>query len=234
MTHRDFIAALLENQDLAYRDFNMALIPNVPKETSIGVRIPVLRKLTKEFYWTASKKEICRFMDSIPHKYFEENQAHMILIESLDNFDECATRLEQFLPYVDNWSVCDGKNPKILLTDIPEFENRIQSWILSDTTYKVRFAVNILIMHFLDTRFDKKYLEWVKDCSRQSAIDYYVQMSIAWFFATALAKQWDATIPYIKERKLPQWIHNKTIQKACESYRILNERKNLLVKLKMP
>ena len=217
-------------------------------------------------------KDVANFLDKLPHKYFEENQVHLFAVERIKDFDECMRRVEQFLPYIDNWAVCDGKSPKALLKDEAHFLERIQAWIKSNHPYTVRFGVNMLMNYFLDERFDKRYLKWVaafgvnmlmnyflderfdkRYLKWVAAIDenifddldtgaaegnvratdrYYVQMEIAWYFATALAKQWDAAFPYIKGRKFSAWTHAKTIQKACESYRITAEQKEILRKLK--
>ena len=243
MKHKDLVKKLLENQDLKYRDFHASLLPNIDKKSIIGVRVPIMRKIAKEFVEAG-------FLDKFPHKYFEENQVHLFAVERIKDFDECLRRIEQFLPYIDNWAVCDGKSPKALLKDKTRFLEHIQGWLKSNHPYTVRFGVNMLMNFFLDDRFDKKLLELVAaidenkfDDSNTGAASasinaarptdrYYVQMVIAWYFATALAKQWEATFPYIKGRKLSPWIHAKTIQKASESYRITDAQKKTLRSLK--
>lgn len=266
MTHAELVKRLLAEQDLNYRDFHASLLPNIDKKTIIGVRVPTMRKIAKEFVGSAVKesakgsaksmpKDVANFLDKLPHKYFEENQVHLFVVERIRDFDECLSRIEQFLPYIDNWAVCDGKAPKALLKDEKRFVSCIEKWLKSKHPYTVRFGVNMLMNFFLDERFDKKFLKWVAAIDENLFDDdstgaaqsqkqaasvnaarptdrYYVQMVIAWYMATALAKQWDAAFPYIKGRKLSPWIHAKSIQKACESYRITQEQKEILRGLK--
>ena len=260
MTCAGLLERLLENQDLKYRDFHASLLPNIDKKSIIGVRVPVMRKVAKEFADSAAKcapgaapAKLARFLDKLPHKYFEENQVHLFVVERIKDSEECLRRIEQFLPYIDNWAVCDGKSPKALLKDESQFLACIEKWLKSRKPYMVRFGVNMLMNFFLDARFDKRFLKWVAAIdekkfddsdtgfagsskpAKQAAMPtdrYYVQMVIAWYFATALAKQWKDAFPYIKNRKLSPWIHAKTIQKACESYRITPAQKETLRKLK--
>ena len=251
MNHAELVKRLLAEQDLKYRDFHASLLPNIDKKSIIGVRVPTMRKIAKEFVDSAKDakgaakivpKDVASFLDKLPHKHFEENQVHLFVVERIKDFDECLRRIEQFLPYIDNWAVCDGKSPKALLKDEAQFLERIQAWLKSNHPYTVRFGVNMLMNYFLDDRFDKRFLKWVagideslfKDDGRAECPTdrYYVQMEVAWYFATALAKQWDAAFPYIKGRKFSAWTHAKTIQKACESYRITAEQKEILRKLK--
>ena len=238
MTHAELLKRLQAEQDLKYRDFHASLLPNIDKKSIIGVRVPTMRKIAKEF----AAVDVAKFLDKLPHKYFEENQVHLFVVERIKDFDECLARIEQFLPYIDNWAVCDGKSPKALLKDEKRFVSCIEKWLKSKHPYTVRFGVNMLMTFFLDARFDKKFLKWVAAIDESLFNDdgraecptdrYYVQMVIAWYFATALAKQWDATFPYIKGRKLSPWIHAKSIQKACESYRITDAQKKTLRGLK--
>jgi len=244
MNHAELVKHLLAEQDLKYRNFHASLVPNLAKTSLIGVRVPVMRRIAKEFAATATPAELARFLDKLPHKYFEENQVHLFVVERIKEFDECLFRLEQFLPYVDNWAVCDGKSPKALLKEPERFYAKICEWLKSNKAYTVRFAVNMLMAFFLEDRFDKVHLELVASVDENlfddSAADnvsrptdrYYVQMVVAWYFATALAKQWKAAFPYVQGRKLSPWIHAKTIQKACESFRITVEQKAILRKLK--
>ena len=251
MTPAELVKRLLAEQDLKYRDFHASLLPNIDKKSIIGVRVPTMRKIAKEFVDSAKDakgsakivpKDVVSFLDKLPHKYFEENQVHLFVVERIKDREECLRRIEQFLPYIDNWAVCDGKSPKALLKDEAQFLERIQAWLKSNHPYTVRFGVNMLMNYFLDERFDKRFLKWVADIDESLFNDdgraecptdrYYVQMEIAWYFATALAKQWDAAFPYIKGRKFSAWTHAKTIQKACESYRITAEQKDILRKLK--
>lgn len=243
MTPAELVKRLLAEQDLKYRDFHASLLPNIDKKSIIGVRVPTMRKIAKEFADSATPVELGKFLDKLPHKYFEENQVHLFVVERIKDFDECVRRIEQFLPYIDNWAVCDGKSPKALLKDESRFYAKICEWLKSTKPYTVRFGVNMLMAFFLDDRFDKNQLKLVATIDENLFDDagraecptdrYYVQMVIAWYMATALAKQWDATFPYIKGRKLSPWIHNKTIQKACESYRITDAQKKILRALKL-
>ena len=243
MSPAELVKRLLAEQDLKYRDFHASLLPNIDKKSIIGVRVPTMRKIAKEFASSATPVELGKFLDKLPHKYFEENQVHLFVVERIKDFDECVRRIEQFLPYIDNWAVCDGKSPKALLKDESRFYAKICEWLKSTKPYTVRFGVNMLMAFFLDDRFDKSQLKLVAAIDENLFDDagraerptdrYYVQMVIAWYMATALAKQWDATFPYIKGRKLSPWIHNKTIQKACESYRITDAQKKILRGLKL-
>ena len=238
MTHAELLKRLQAEQDLKYRDFHASLLPNIDKKTIIGVRVPTMRKIAKEF----AAADVAKFLDKLPHKYFEENQVHLFVVEHIKDADECLRRIEQFLPYIDNWAVCDGKSPKALLKDEKRFVSCIEKWLKSREPYTVRFGVNMLMNFFLDARFNKKFLKWVAAIDESLFNDdgraecptdrYYVQMVVAWYFATALAKQWDVTFPYIKGRKLSPWIHVKSIQKACESYRITDAQKAILRRLK--
>ena len=237
MTRSELVKRLLSEQDLEYRDFHASLLPNIDKKTIIGVRVPTMRKIAREFADSATPAELAKFMDRLPHRYFEENQVHLFVAERIKNADECLRRIEQFLPYIDNWAVCDGKSPKALLKDERRFYAKIREWLESPRPYTVRFGVNMLMAFFLDARFDREQLELVASIDENRFDDsgserYYVQMVVAWYFATALAKQWDAAFPYIKGRRLSPWIHAKSIQKACESYRITDAQKKTLRGLK--
>ncbi|MBR5693801.1 MAG: DNA alkylation repair protein [Fibrobacter sp.] len=243
MSPAELVKRLLAEQDLKYRDFHASLLPNIDKKSIIGVRVPTMRKIAKEFASSATPVELGKFLDKLPHKYFEENQIHLFIVERIKDRAECLRRIEQFLPYINNWAVCDGKSPKALLKDESCFLTSIEKWLKSRHPYTVRFGVNMLMNFFLDARFDVRHLKWIAAIDEKLFNDdgraecptdrYYVQMVIAWYMATALAKQWDSTFPYIKGRKLSPWIHNKTIQKACESYRITDAQKKILRGLKL-
>ncbi len=222
----NFRQQLFALQDLSYKEFHSKLIPNVDSELVIGVRTPALRKLAKEL---AKTPEADIFLDCLPHKYYEENNLHGFIIEGMKDYDKVIGALDAFLPYVDNWATCDMIAPKIFKKHLPELSSKIEEWLASNNTYMVRFAIGMLLKYYLDEAFEPQYLERVAAVKSE---EYYIQMMIAWYFATALAKQYDATIPYITEHKLPKWIHNKTIQKSIESYRITNEQKNFLRILK--
>ncbi len=215
-------ARLFEMQDLKYRDFTAKLTPTVPPERIIGVRTPELRKYAVELSKT---EDAAAFMAALPHLYQEENNLHAFLIERIADYDACVAALDAFLPYVDNWATCDSMSPKCLKKQLPRLTGEIRRWMASDWVYTVRFGMGMLMRHFLDDAFDPAYLDWVVALRSE---EYYINMMIAWFFATALAKQWDATLPFIVNCRLDPWVHNKAIQKAIESFRIPEDRKNLL------
>lgn len=213
-------------QDAKYRDFQSKLMPTVSPETIIGVRTPDLRKFAKEFGKTP---EAAEFLKILPHRYYEENNLHGFLIEQMKDYDACVAALDAFLPYVDNWATCDLMSPKVFGKHLPELLVKIREWLNSGLTYTVRFGIEMLMSFYLNENFKPEYLETVAAVKSQ---EYYVNMMIAWYFATALAKQYDATLPYIEQRRLDPWTHNKSIQKAVESYRITEEQKAYLRILK--
>lgn len=212
-------ARLFAMQDLKYREFTAKLTPTLEKERIIGVRTPELRKYAVELSKT---EDAAAFMATLPHLYQEENNLHAFLIERIADYDACVAALDAFLPYVDNWATCDSMSPKCLKKQMPRLTGEIRRWMSSEQTYTVRFGMGMLMRHFLDDAFDPAYLDWVAALRSE---EYYINMMIAWFFATALAKQWDATLPYIESRRLEPWVHNKAIQKAVESFRIPEDRK---------
>lgn len=218
---------LFELQDTEYRDFHAKLIPGVPKEKIIGIRIPILRKFAKEYVKTADAQE---FIKILPHEYYEENNLHMFIIAAIRDYDSCVAETERFLPFVDNWATCDMSLPKSFSKNKKDILKHAKIWIDSGETYTVRYGIGVLMTLFLDDDFDPEYLKTV--ASVRSG-EYYVNMMIAWYFATALAKQWDETIPFIENNRLEKWTHNKTIQKAIESYRITPEQKIYLKNLKI-
>lgn len=214
-------------QDLKYRDFQCKLMPTVTPNTVIGVRTPELRKYAKEL---AKKPEANQFLKILPHKYYEENNLHGFLIETIKDYDRVIAELDAFLPYVDNWATCDLMRPRVLKKHLNELLIKIQEWIREEHTYTIRFGIEMLMSFYLDEQFRPEYLGLVADIRSE---EYYVNMMIAWYFATALAKQYDAVLPYIEQHRLDQWTHNKAIQKALESYRISNEQKAYLRTLKI-
>lgn len=226
-TEKTVQTRLFELQDLKYRDFNSKLIPTVDRSTVIGVRTPELRKFAKAF---AKTPEAAEFLQILPHKYYEENNLHGFLIENMKDYDQAIAALDAFLPYVDNWATCDLMRPKVFKKHMPELREQIKIWIASDHTYTVRFGIEMLMSFYLDEPFQPEYLEWVAGVKSE---EYYVNMMIAWYFATALAKQYDATLPYIQQCRMEPWTHNKAIQKAIESYRITDEQKAYLRSLKV-
>ncbi|MBQ2420765.1 MAG: DNA alkylation repair protein [Clostridia bacterium] len=224
---KKLINRLFEIQDLKYRDFSHSLMPTVDKEKVIGVRAPALRKLAKEL----SKDERSKnFMSSLPHVYYEENNLHAFLIEQIKDFDTAISEIDRFLPYVDNWATCDCMSPKAFKKDLDRLLTKIDQWLSSSHTYTVRYGICTLMRYYLDSRFSPDFLKKVAEIRSD---EYYVKMMIAWYFATALAKQYDATLPYISEKKLDKWTHNKAIQKAIESYRVTDEHKAYLKTLKI-
>ena len=214
-------------QDLTYKEFQCGLMPTVDPDTVIGVRTPALRKLAKDF---AKAPETAEFLQTLPHRYYEENNLHGLLISAMRDYDGAVAALDAFLPYVDNWATCDLMSPKIFKKHLPELREQIQVWMASSHTYTIRFGIEMLMTFYLDEQFQPEYLDWVAGVRSE---EYYVNMMIAWYFATALAKQYDATLPFIQEHRLEPWTHNKAIQKAIESYRITEEQKAYLLSLKM-
>lgn len=213
---------LQELSDSGYRDFQAKLMPTVAKETIMGVRTPAMRAVAKELKGTELAAE---FMKELPHQYFDENQLHAFLINELKDYDECLQELERFLPYVDNWATCDQLSPKVLKKQPEATLEAIRKWMASQHVYTIRFGMEMLMSFYLDAWFKPEYLAWV---AADRNDEYYVKMMVAWFFATALAKQYEATVPYLEQRLLPEWSHKKAIQKACESYRITKEQKDYL------
>ena len=208
--------------------FVAKLIPNIPPETILGVRTPALRKLAKELWKSGDPAP---FMAALPHAYFEENGLHAFFLEQIKDFDECLAGVERFLPWVDNWATCDSMSPPVFRKHREALLPHIRRWLASGQTYTVRYGVKLLMDHFLDGDFRPEYLQMVSVIESK---EYYVNMMRAWYYATALAKQWESTLPYLQEGRLDAWTHNKTIQKAVESYRISPEQKQLLRGLRRP
>ena len=214
-------------QDKKYGDFSAKLNPGVPRESVIGVRVPKIRILAKKLY---KEKNYQGFLRELPHRYFEENMLHGLIVESINDYDECVEALEKFLPFIDNWAVCDSISPKVFKKHKKELILKIYQWVNSGETYTARFGLKMLMSHFLDEGFKKEYLDLAAGAEGE---DYYLKMMVAWFFATALAKQWEETVSYIENYSLEEWVHNKTISKARESYRISREQKEYLNKFKI-
>lgn len=218
---------LIQMKDEEYAEFQRRLIPTVEPSLIIGVRTPLLRKYAKEL---AAREEAESFLQRLPHRYFDENQLHGFIISEEKNFTACLKLTKKFLPYVDNWATCDQLSPSVFAANIDELLVCIKQWITSKRTYTVRFAIGMLMRHFLDENFNPSYLKLVAAVKSK---EYYINMMIAWFFATALAKQYDAAFPYLKNCVLDKWTHNKAIQKAQESRRITSEIKERLKALKL-
>ncbi len=209
-----------------YREFQSRLVPNISKETILGVRTPDMRKITKEIKGTAEAES---FLRQLPHRYYEENLVHFFLIALIRDFDECAKAVESFLPYVDCWPVCDQSSPKTFAKNHQKLLPLIRKWISSEHVYTARFGIRMLMNEFLGEDFKPEYLEWVATVNGD---DYYIKMMVAWYFATALAKKYDESIVYIEEHRLEPWTHKKAIQKAIESFRVSDAHKEYLKSLR--
>lgn len=218
---------LFEMQDLKYMEFQRKIITTVNPDTIIGVRTPQLRKYANEISKTPQVQE---YLKILPHKYFEENNLHGFIIETFKDYDEAIEAIENFLPYIDNWATCDSISPKIFKKHLSELYEKIKEWMKSDRTYTIRFGIKMLMSCFLDDKFKPEMLELAAEIKSD---EYYVNMMTAWYFATALAKQYDAALPYLLEKRLDKWTHNKAIQKAVESYRINDDKKAYLKTLKI-
>jgi len=217
---------LFELQDIKYRDFQVKLIPNISLNNVIGIRTPNLRKLAKEL---VKENQYKSFLEELPHKYFDENQLHAFIISEIKDYEECMTYINKFLPYIDNWATCDQMSPKAFKKNKDKLLNEIKKWLKSSKTYTIRFGIGMLMQHYLDADFKEEYLKMVSSIKSD---EYYVNMMIAWYFATALAKQYEKAVIYLENNELDTWTHNKTIQKAVESYRITPAQKEYLRKLK--
>ena len=218
---------LFNMQDEKYRDFQAKLIPTMKEDTIIGVRTPKLRKYAGQLL---KRDDIQEFLSDLPHEYFDENQLHAFILSGMKDYEKCVNEVNKFLPFVDNWATCDQMSPKVFKKHRLELTASIKMWIKSKETYTIRFGIGMLMEHFLDDDFDLKYPEAV---SKIRSDEYYVNMMTAWYFATALAKQYESVLPYIEDKKLDTWTHNKAIQKAVESYRITDEQKAYLKSLKV-
>ena len=219
--------SLKAQEDKDFKEFQSKLVPNIDPATIIGVRTPQMKQIAKQYFGT---KEGNAFLKKLPHKYYEENMVHFFMIAMIKDFDECTAAVEEFLPYIDCWPVCDQSSPKVYKKNHDKLLPFIQKWIGSEHVYTARFGMRMLMNEFLDADFKKEYLKLVAD---KQGDDYYLKMMIAWYFATALAKQYDAALPYIEEGRLDPWTHNKAIQKAVESRRVTEEHKEYLKSLRV-
>ncbi len=214
-------------QDLKYRDFEKKLIPNIDSERIIGVRLPLIKAIADEMVKNNIESE---FIGTLPHKYLEEDHLHSFIIAQIFDFDECINKLEKFLPYIDNWSVCDSLRPKCFKKHKDELSEKIRKWIKSEDTYTVRFAIEMLMVHFLDDYFSDDHFVLVSEVNSDN---YYIKMAVAWYFATALSMQYEKALEFIEHNLISDiWTHNKAIQKALESNKISTERKMYLKSLK--
>ena len=226
MNYDDINSKLLASQDFEYKNFQSKLMPTVDNKTIIGVRVPILRKIAAELYKSDDRES---FLNSLPHEYYEENNIHAYLICQMRCFEDCINELERFLPYVDNWATCDSISPKIFSKHTDELLVYIKTWISSNHVYTVRFAIKMLMDFYSKEKFDEEYLNLVASIKSDK---YYVNMMIAWYFATELAFNYDSAVEYLTKHRLDKWVHNKTIQKAIESYRISKANKEYLKKLR--
>ena len=217
---------LMEAKDDKYKEFQAKLVPNVQPETILGIRTPEMRKIAKEVFESEDRD---LFLNSLPHKYYEENLVHFFVISMIKDFDQCIQEVERFLPYVDCWPVSDQATPKAFKKNHSKLIPYIKKWIKSKHVYTARFGIRMLMNEFLEEDFKEEYLELVASIKGE---DYYLKMMVAWYFATALAKRYDESIPFIEKRKLSEWVHKKAIQKALESFRVSEEHKKYLKSLR--
>ena len=217
---------LVKVKDDKYKEFQAKLVPNIPSDNIIGIRTPEMRKIAKELY---ESKDRDSFLNDLPHVYYEENLIHFFVISMIKDFNECIKRVEEFLPFVDCWPVSDQATPKSFRKNRDKLLPYIKKWIKSKHVYTARFGIRMLMNEYLDDDFKKEYLDLVASVKGE---DYYLKMMVAWYFATALAKRYDETIPYFEKHVLSEWTHKKAIQKAIESYRVTDEHKKYLVSLK--
>ena len=222
---REIQEKLFSLADIKYKDFTASLIPTVDKETIIGVRSPALRQLAKEL----DQDQVQEFLDTLPHTYYEENNLHAFLIGRIKDYSQCIQRVEDFLPYIDNWATCDSLATPIFKKHLEQVKDRVYIWLEDEHEYTVRYAIGVLMRYYLDEAFDSIYLDWVQNIDKDT---YYINMMRAWYFATALAKQEKATYPIFEKELLDVWTHNKAIQKCIESRRISNDLKQKLRVLK--
>ena len=227
MKRNEIVAELFRLQDKEYARMQAKIIPTVSPDRIIGVRTPALRDFAKSLN---KDQDIGEFLSYLPHQYFDEDQLHAFVISLERDFDKCIAEVDAFLPFIDNWATCDQLSPKAFRKEPEKLLPYIQIWIKSDRTYTVRFAIGLLMQHFLDDHFDLKYADEVAGIRSE---EYYIKMMIAWYFATALAKQYELVLPYLKDKRLDDWVHNKAIQKSIESYRITDEQKEYLRTLKV-
>ena len=227
MKRNEIVAELFRLQDKEYARMQAKIIPTVSPDRIIGVRTPALRDFAKSL---SKDQDIGEFLSYLPHQYFDEDQLHAFVISLEKDFDKCMAEVDAFLPFIDNWATCDQLSPKAFKKEPEKLLPYIQIWIKSDKTYTVRFAIGLLMQHFLDDRFDIKYADEVAGIRSE---EYYIRMMIAWYFATALAKQYELVLPYLKDKRLDDWVHNKAIRKSIESYRITDEQKAYLRTLKV-
>ena len=227
MIRKEIKEELLKKQDKEYRDFQIKLIPTVKKESMIGVRTPIIKAYAKELY---SRDDIDVFLNDLPHQYFDENQLHAFIISNIKDYDKCINEVNKFLPYIDNWATCDQLSPTIFKKNKDKLLKEIDKWLEDKHIYTRRFAIELLMSHYLDESFDINYANYISDIKSD---EYYLKMMIAWYFSFALVKKYDEVIGIIEAKKMDKWVQNKTIQKAVESYRITDDKKAYLKTLKI-
>ncbi len=227
MTVKDIEKILFEHQDKEYGDFHAKIVPTIPRKTIIGIRSPEYKAIIKQI---KDDPVVPKFLNSLPHKWYEENYLHAQLINKMKDYGECIAALERFMPYINNWAVNDTLNPACFKKHRDDLIGRVQTWMKSEETYTRRCAMKIFMANFLDDDFRPEYLDLPADLRSD---EYYVNIMTAWLFAEALTKQWDAAVKYIEDKRLDTWTHNKAIQKACESFRVSDERKEYLRSLKV-
>lgn len=227
MNRDEIVAELFRMQDKDYALLQTKIIPNVSSDRIIGVRTPALRTFAKRLY---KDRDIEEFLTCVPHRYFDEDQLHAFVVSMEKDFGKCIAEVNAFLPFIDNWATCDQFSPKVFKKEPEKLLPYIQDWIKSDKVFTVRYAIGMLMQHFLDEKFNTKYADMAAEVRSE---EYYVNMMIAWYFATALAKHYEAILPYLEEKRLDKWVHNKAIQKSVESYRITEEQKAYLKTLKV-
>lgn len=220
---------LYSYQDAKYADFTARLVPTLPRNQFIGVRSLDLKKIAKQIQKTESE-EIEPFMNNLPHKFHEENILHSLFINNIKDFETCVLELEKFLPFVNNWAVSDGINPKVFAKNHAKLFSKIENWLNDEKPFTKRVALLLIMKHFLEKDFKPCFLQKASSIKSE---EYYVNMMLAWLFAESLVKQWNVAIKFIEEKKLDKWVHNKTIQKARESFRITEEQKEYLKTLKI-
>ena len=222
----DIVKSLYALQDNVYGDFSAKLIPNISRDSFIGVRTPQLRKMAKDMVKSGQYKD---FISFLPHRFFEENQLHAFILSEIRDFGIAIKETERFLPFIDNWATCDQMSPRVFKKNLGFVEKYVRKWIKSKDVYTVRFAIKILMQYWLDSEFDIKYVDMVANIKSK---EYYINMMRAWYFATAVAKQFDAVLPYFQRGKLDEWTRLRAIQKAIESFRVSNEHKEILCALR--
>lgn len=227
MMNKEIISRLFEMRDENYKNFHKKLIPTISESEIIGIRTPILRSYAKSIFGSKNAEE---FMATLPHAFYEENNLHAFLIEQINDFDEALAQTEKFLPFVNNWATCDSFKPKVFKKNLDALLPYAKKWLKDERIYIKRYSIGIFMSLFMDEKYDAQFADAIAEIKTN---EYYVNMMVAWYFATALAKRWDDAIIFLEEKRLPAWTHDKTIRKAVESFRISDERKKYLRSLKL-